>query len=292
MDMSDPAIGVMLTAYRRTHLLKRQLEAIRAQTVKPAKIMLWHNQWDGMSYKEDVTHPDHAPSDILALPHIVSSENLGVWPRFMLSPMLGTDYIAVFDDDTIPGPRWFENCLRTMEELKRQGIQGALLGGVGVSFVDGVRENRAYFGWKHPADVALQVDIVGHAWFYRPTLLENFRGAAYCAQHPTCGEDYSLSRAAQDLGWPTVCPPHPEHDQSWWSSIGGMENGSDDHALWRDPAEAHKKAEFHDWMKFQGMKFTAAKMVNGGVDINAWEMPHITAPAKPCPTCGRPMEAA
>ena len=43
------------------------------------------------------------------------NKNLGVWARFAYAINADTEYICVFDDDTIPGKKWFENCLETMK---------------------------------------------------------------------------------------------------------------------------------------------------------------------------------
>ena len=49
---------------------------------------------------------------------------MGVWARFAYALNAKTEYIAMFDDDTIPGPLWFENCLNTMK--RHEGLLGTI----------------------------------------------------------------------------------------------------------------------------------------------------------------------
>ena len=58
------------------------------------------------------------------IPHVRSSNrNWGVWPRFLFCAEFKSEYVCVFDDDTIPGSRWIENCLKTMNSTP--GLLGA-----------------------------------------------------------------------------------------------------------------------------------------------------------------------
>ena len=261
-------IGVMLTAYKRTHLLERQIEAIRAQTVKADKVMLF----DNTSIADPLVFSDHIWEHVDV--RIAASRNLGVWPRFMLAPLLGTDYIAVFDDDTIPGPRWFANCLETLGELERQGVDGALLGANGLAFIKGNREYRVDAGWRRPEGVATQVDIVGHAWFFHRSLLGHYAPGQLAAAFPTCGDDYWLSFTAQQIGWPAVCPPHPPNKKVWWGSVDGDTLGSDADALWKQPEQEIAKNEFHDMMAKGGMAFNACRVEGREVHLTQWKMRH------------------
>lgn len=228
-------IGVVLTAYKRIKNIREQMAAITGQTIKPSTILIWQN-----------TAPDSAlPPDVLRdVIHVQATPNLGVWPRFSIGLELKTDYLCVFDDDTIPGSRWFENCLTTMQTHR------GVLGTVGVTFQHvhrqgGAPGNWTRVGWPAPNDQPVEVDIVGHSWFFERDWLR------YCALEPrcgqdTCGEDYHLSVSIQKhLKLGTYVPPHPADNRELWGSIKGIELGTDSVALYKQRGENSKKADMH-----------------------------------------------
>jgi GT2 family glycosyltransferase len=71
-------ITVILTKYKRPHLLENQFISLRNQTLKPDEILVCDN----------------------------SLQNLGVWARFSMALNAKSDFVCVIDDDTIPGIKW------------------------------------------------------------------------------------------------------------------------------------------------------------------------------------------
>ena len=90
-------ITVILNAYRRPYNLKMQIEAIRNQTVKPKQIWLWinaHEDNEGFDFKSlDVDRVFH------------NDFNWKFYGRFAGALLADTEYLALFDDDTVPGSR-------------------------------------------------------------------------------------------------------------------------------------------------------------------------------------------
>lgn len=198
----------ILNTFIRPFTFEQQLNAVLSQTVPPKRIIVWNN------------NPDFDLSQYKYVPNIViiqSSTNLGVWARFFsLYYLLAGEYVCVFDDDTIPGTRWFENCISTMTQYN------ALIGTIGVYFNKGDTYSVIKrYGWDGPSCDVKIVDIVGHSWFFKkewvstlirevPNIDERFL---------TCGEDIHLSYVlAKYLNIPTVVAPHPENDTSLWGS--------------------------------------------------------------------------
>ena len=116
-------ITVILNGYRRPQHFELQLKSVLDQSIKPVKVMLWQNG-------NDVVFPEYSNS----ITKSVNNENFGVWARFAYALNAKTEWICIFDDDTIPGNRWFENCLNTMKTHE------GLLGTVGIR-VHGEVEN-------------------------------------------------------------------------------------------------------------------------------------------------------
>jgi hypothetical protein len=212
---SDNDITVILNSYRRCKNLESQIDHLRNQTVPPKEIWLWIND-----------HEDNSGFDFheLDVDRIFDTDhNWKFYGRFSISLLAQTEYVAVFDDDTIPGLKWFENCLETMS------VSEGLLGGAGVILKGDEYLNHERVGWPSQNEDIVEVDLVGHAWFFkrdwahylwteRPFSWDN-------------GEDIQFSYSLQKhAGIPTYCPPHPEKDKDLHSSLYPWELGTDEKA--------------------------------------------------------------
>ena len=198
-------ITVVLNCFKRHEFLQKQIEAIKSQTVKVNDIFLWNNDADQVSKCKFLD----------GLICINSTHNFGVWSRFSLCLNANTEFVCVFDDDTIPGKNWLKNCLDTIEEYN------GLLGTRGVKF----SSKEKYFvgeefGWNNPNENVEQVDIVGHSWFFRREWLSIFwRELPDIEQSKYVGEDIHFSYTLQKyLGLKTYVPKHPKKQKDLWGS--------------------------------------------------------------------------
>jgi GT2 family glycosyltransferase len=201
------SITAILTVYKRPYSLIEQLEAVQGQTVKPDQIIIWKNAAD------DVILPNIPESLNKNVSVINSSTNYGVWARFAVGLLANTEFICVLDDDTIPQENWFKNCLDTMK------VKEGLLGTIGIRFEEGSKYSGPRFGWDKPNEEIEEVDIVGHAWFFKRAWL------SYLWQFVPdyniflrCGEDIAFSYMLQRAGIKTYVPPHPKDDISMYGS--------------------------------------------------------------------------
>jgi len=202
-NAQSEGITVILNAYRRVEYLAEQVKSIREQTIAPSEIWLWYN-----------ASPDKI-QDVSRLVDrvVVSNTNWLFWGRFALGNLVRTKYVAFFDDDILPQPRWLENCLNTIKENHNR-----ILGGSGVILpLEGGYSSKNKIGWndQHLAEATL-VDLVGHAWFMPK---EHLKYMWY--EQPFTwdnGEDIHLGYTALKYGdVKTYVPSHPENDQSLWS---------------------------------------------------------------------------
>lgn len=203
--MVDSSITVLLNVFRRGHALEEQYAAISNQSVSVSQVMIWQNG-------------DHVdiPAYISANSIIAKcNPNLGVWARFSFALLAETEFICVFDDDTIPGSYWLQNCLETMK------LQEGLLGTRGLRF----RSKKSYLGaeevgWANPNEDIETVDIVGHSWFFRREWLRYFWSEPRITGLNLAGEDMHFSYALKkNLGLPTLVPPHPKSNLDLWGSL-------------------------------------------------------------------------
>ena len=203
-----PKITAIVNIYKRPHTLAEQIKAIKNQTIPPTCIFIWNNGnslVDLSPYKND---PLFRVFD--------NSHNFGVWSRFLIASMAPTEFVCIFDDDTIPGCEWFENCFEQMN------IKEALYGTIGVLFK---YPNQEYdyerrYGWDGPSDESKAVDIVGHSWFFKRKWLKYFfmdEPQVYLRSRN--GEDIHFSRTLQKYAnIPTYVPPHPPSNTKRWGS--------------------------------------------------------------------------
>jgi hypothetical protein len=205
-------ITPIITVYRRPHTLGPLVEAIRSQSVPAAPIWAWAN-----APSEELSRRLHSAR----LDRIVScSQNAYFHGRFALALLAPTEFVAIFDDDSIPGRDWFANCLQTMAHTP------GILGTAGLLLHSPHYALRTMYGWQRPRSDTVEVDLVGQAWFLRTEWVRYL-----FAQRPvtgTNGEDIELAARAWRLaGIRSYCPPHPAGDQHLWGSTRGLELGVD-----------------------------------------------------------------
>lgn len=223
-------ITVILNGFKRPQFLKQQIDAINNQTVKPKEIMLWQNNTESFD-----------PKLTASITTASCNKNLGVWARFAFALNAKTEYVCVFDDDTIPGKMWFENCLNTMESHE------GLLGTIGLvynnenSYLPNIR-----YGWDNPNNGPVRVDIVGHAWFFKREWLCTYWRELPPEGFDYVGEDMHFSYMIQKyLGLNTFVPPHPLHVPEMWGSTKGWEMGTEKNALSLVPKNIEKMNEYY-----------------------------------------------
>jgi hypothetical protein len=232
-------ITVILNGFKRPQFLKEQVEAINNQTIKPVDIMLWQNSNEG--FDKELTNSLVTGS---------CNKNLGVWARFAYALNAKTEYICIFDDDTIPGKMWFENCLETMKT--HEGLLGTI--GLVYNSENGYLPNVRY-GWDNPISSTIKVDIVGHAWFFKREWLSTYWRELPPNGFDFVGEDMHFSYMLQKyLGLNTYVPPHPPHNPEMWGSTKGWEMGRERNGLSLVPTNIDKMNEYYKILIKNGFK--------------------------------------
>ena len=238
-------ITVILNCYKRTQYLQEQIEAIKAQSIPPEDIWVWYNK------PEDQPQKNLNNIGLMTGCKIIScSHNFKFHGRVALGLLAKTKYVAFFDDDTIPGKRWFENCITTIDN----GDDG-ILGTTGVILLSNSYNPNVKVGWTQNHNTApAEVDLVGHAWFMKKDYLRYlWYEEPYSWDN---GEDLQLSFLAQKYGnVRTIVPPHPPEDPSLWGSL--PEKGS---VYGSDSAATYIHTKSHDNLRNE----IALSQVNNG----------------------------
>jgi hypothetical protein len=202
-----------------------QIDAIRNQTQPPKQIWLWVN------YHEDNKDFEFTSLDVDRIFH--NDYNWKFYGRFAAALLSDTEFIAIYDDDTIPGIQWHENCLKCMET--QEGIMGS------AGYIQtGPRAMKYYrHGWPSRNENIERVDYVGHAWFFKREWLPYL----WREKPPTWdnGEDMHFSYTSQKFGGiQTYCPPHPPDNRAMHGSLLGNELGIDSKATSNNGAVTHE----------------------------------------------------
>lgn len=197
--MSLPTLSVICTSYKRNYL-EQQLPRILNQTWKPTDLIVWQNEnhLDVSSvcqkYGADLVH---------------SSRNFKFHGRFTVPLLLNTDYVAIFDDDTMPNPGWLEHCLKTHEEY------GCVVGANGrnyrqrrpIGLCDGVTNEEP-----------IRADVVGHCWFFPRHWIQGFwNHQVHTFEN---GEDIHLCATAYiTYNALAYVPSQPRDNQHVWGDV-------------------------------------------------------------------------
>ncbi len=218
-----PKISVILTAWQRPQHLEEQVERVLGQTIPPHEIVLWYNQPPKiMGLLEQKQNLKFKNSD--KIKKIICDYNFGIIPRFTLASAMEGEYVCIFDDDTMPGERWFESCLKYVDREK------TMCGTIGLRFLSDKEPKTQIprMGWDGCNENIEFVDLVGHSWFFRREWARYFWDKEPLIR--TFGEDIHFGAMLQQHGIRVACPPHPKTDKSLWGSVKG-ELGKDKVAI-------------------------------------------------------------
>lgn len=209
-------ITAILTAYNRGYVLNEQIFAIKNQTIPPKEIYVIYNK--GSEPKVKIQD-----SDVKIIDMNFNSKFHG---RFAFALLSKTPYVAIFDDDTFPGKKWFELCITEMNA--KEGIYGS----AGVIMKSECYNPHIKIGWngKKFAE-STEVDLVGHSWFVKRDWLKYMWYEEPASW--TNGEDMQFSYLCQKYGnIKTYVTPYTDNKDEW-GSLRGNEIGNDDMASFK-----------------------------------------------------------
>lgn len=247
--MPDTSVTVVMNGFKRRYAAKEQYEAYRQQSTGTPQFLFWGNY---CGHGEIDEHFDKYVVD--GSKSAIANSNMGVWARFAFALNANTPYICVVDDDTIPGQKWLENCIDTIEELGDQAVLTTR----------GVRiKNNQYpmpdsydaIGWCSANENIEQVDFGGHCWFFHKHMLKAFWMDAPDVLPLNYGEDIHLSFAAWNTAnCNTYVPRHPIDKPELWGSVRetASKYGEDMNATSRSPQASQGMFQYFNWVLRRG----------------------------------------
>ena len=192
--------GVVIGVYSGVRNIPKMISAIVSQqTIKPKEVIIWFNKNPRFIVDTEALEKKYPDIQILK-----ANQNYGVYARFTACNLLNTEYAMVFDDDTVPGKLWAENCHLTFNKVGTDAILGA----------NGIRiKNNNYFeqtrhGNDNDTKEITEVDLVGHSWVFKRELVKYLFDEI--PQNKMNGEDIHFSASAQiHEGVKTYVPAQP-----------------------------------------------------------------------------------
>ncbi len=198
----DDDLTVIINGWARPTALSLVWEAIQYQTRRPRET--WIIQSDPGD-KAEVPRAFLANARRFDTRVIDSDLDHGCWFRFCLAALqCRTRYVALYDDDTVPGRRALESALADI--ARTPGVYGAY--GMTLLRVDGGPRywQRALSGWPAPTEHPVAVDLSGQMWLletrWLKEMLKHLPDRLLDSPRPAreCGEEMCVSFAAQRLG--------------------------------------------------------------------------------------------
>lgn len=203
-------VTAILTCFERPDLFRKQLDALRSQTLQPANIIVWVNTGT-------VPHDERALRGAADVVVIRANTNMGPWIRFTMALEAPTKYVAILDDDTIPGPGWIEACVKRLEEDEQDsedGEPGLCIAAAGEVFAEDDPQSRYVVGPESPRIDEMEVDIGRQGWFFRKDFIHLFM--TYPRVVAPIGWGLHFSAALQDAGILTIVLPYePGNTHAW-----------------------------------------------------------------------------
>jgi hypothetical protein len=218
-------LTVLLTVFKRS-TLRLQLEAIWNQTVVPREIVVYHD----CSFRR-VPKRKLIRRGIQVVENSFNTKFIG---RFAYLINAQTEWLAVLDDDIIPGSRCLENYLVQAEQLN------AVIGGMGRI----ARTNEYKEQLTQPPDVGVReeptlVDFVGHMWLFRKKHLFDMFSVAPVTY--ITGEDMHLCFSAKlRSGTPSYAGGQLNDDESCDTSMNRY--AADEHAAYLSTPKSEREA--------------------------------------------------
>ena len=179
--------------------------------------------------------------------------------RFVLPLLCDTEYVAIFDDDTMPQRRWFENCLRVSKRYNcivganGRSMEKNLVDATGIGDGKEVRQDS-------------QQDFVGHCWFFK---------AAWCKymwmDRPVTwenGEDIHLAASCKvyaDI--PCFVPRMRKKERAFWGD-SQPKLGEDKHASYKRKDHQAQRGEIAKYWYGKGWRPLRFLLHGGEYDEN------------------------
>lgn len=205
-DIEPLDLTVIFTSWSRPGLLRPQFQAIAQQTRPPTSVAAYVNP-PMVAAQPGVPILDEEVLSLMI--NWRNSVNDGAWPRFYKAYELSTEYVAILDDDAIPGPAWLEEAIRAVSERNVcVAVTGAL--------VD--QDLNVHIVGPGSDSEETVVDFGRQGWVFKREWINHFMLHQRLG-HRNYGWGVHMASALQSVNIPTVVLPYKNDDQETWGTI-------------------------------------------------------------------------
>lgn len=227
--------SAIITLWKRRSYLEEQLAAIRGQSMIPREIIIILNE----------KHMSESDVRDIAGPNvkIICSDINSLYSRWALAYIAEGDYVAVFDDDVIPGEYWIDNAIRACRCYNALvGSQGRIFNRKGkheffkivTPDVDAKDENIISC-----SETDIFCDWVCNSYLFKREWVGNILGQVRYRDSYKTFDDIQLSVSLFiNGGIRCITPMQPVYEKRLHGSLR-REYGSDAYAIWKTNSEKH-----------------------------------------------------
>jgi len=225
-------ITAIIQSYQRQANVPILIKALRNQTIKPSRIIVWNDN-------------DGSGSDLKNLGNDVEIINTntnynGNWGAFLFTFLADTKYIACIDDDYPPAKNWFKFCVDMQKTHK--GIYGRF----GIILTDNSYTNRKVLYSKVGKQISMnKVDAVGHSYFFPKEAVYPMFSIRPPFWHRNVDIHFSL--IANKKGWNIYCPTVLREDQLPYDCSIKLPFTDYDNAMFARVGHIEKRDEYIKW---------------------------------------------
>lgn len=145
-------LTVFITVHDRPERLAEQTRAILTQSVKPKLNVAW------------VTFKGQPVGDAQFFMPVYSPIDWGPLPKFSFAKHVSSKYVAILEDDIVPGPQWLEAATAFLEN------NDVIIGAVGVRINEDGTET--VYDWENQTGELTPVDYAKGGWIMKREHLE------------------------------------------------------------------------------------------------------------------------
>lgn len=204
-DVPEVDLSIVLAYWGRANLVATQLRMLRAQSVRPFGMFMWHNANDRGKF------PAQVQALIDAEPSSSPTIDMGPWMRWAVASQCNTEFVLVFDDDCLPGPRWIELALARLSSASESDVIAA----AGAIYNSDRFDDFAVVGPEAGAQPGeeLEVDVGRGAWLMRTHVARAI--ASRMRPVEVLSTAHHVAATVQDLGGLTIVLPYGRSKDGW-----------------------------------------------------------------------------
>lgn len=183
-------LAVILSSHMRPQMTEQQLLKLRQQTIHAKRIVFLVSP--GLSANEALLSSQET---------VRTSFPFTPWRRFYEAAMQDAEWVAILDDDTIPGSRWLEAALDYLKDNTNDVVAAR-----GVKLDDSLGEHMVGPG-QEPQEIT-EVDYGENGWVLSRQKLVDLLGMDILGSNGAFGWSVHLGWAAKQQGGKTVVLPY------------------------------------------------------------------------------------